>query len=366
MENSPKVSLILTVLNEGQSVRALLDSIAAQTRLPDEIVVCDGGSRDDTVAILRNETRLNIRVIETPGANISRGRNQAIAEARHDIVACTDAGVRLDRRWLEKLLEPFAVPDFRSVSASLNAANEANEIHQHSKIENSRDLGKVQQGQGQKSAVAGFFLPDPHTPFEMAMSATVLPLKEEIDPATFLPSSRSVAFTKRAWQEVGGYPEWLDYCEDLIFDLKLRERVGAFAFAPDAIAYFRPRGSLHAFFKQYYLYARGDGKAGLFFKRHLIRYATYLLALPVMLVGIVGGPTLIKATSILALLAGVVVYMRAPYRRFAKLAKNLPISEKMNAAGLIPTIRVIGDLAKMTGYPAGLVWRWKNKSATQP
>ncbi len=91
-----KVTLVFTVLNEAKSIRTLLDSIAAQTRLPDEIVVCDGGSHDDTANILRNEPRLNIRVIEAQGANISRGRNIAIAAASHDLIACTDAGVRLD------------------------------------------------------------------------------------------------------------------------------------------------------------------------------------------------------------------------------------------------------------------------------
>ena len=126
-------------------------------------------------------------------------------------------------------------------------------------------------------------MPDPQTPFEIAMGATVLPTLAEVDPATFLPSSRSVAFTKTAWAAAGGYPEWLDYCEDLIFDFRLREVAGPFGWAPDAVAHFRPRGSLAAFFKQYYRYARGDGKADLWRKRHAIRYATYLVALPGLL-----------------------------------------------------------------------------------
>ena len=67
------------------------------------------------------------------------------------------------------------------------------------------------------------------------MSGTVLPAMDDIDPQTFLPSSRSIAFTKEAWAAVGGYPEWLDYCEDLLFDLALRDRY-SFAFAPAAIA----------------------------------------------------------------------------------------------------------------------------------
>ena len=86
---------------------------------------------------------------------------------------------------------------------------------------------------------------------------------------------------------MGGYPEWLDYCEDLIFDLRLRNLVGPFVFAPEALVYFRPRPNLRAFFVQYYRYARGDGKADLWRRRHAIRYLTYLVAAP--LVAAAGG-----------------------------------------------------------------------------
>ena len=98
------------------------------------------------------------------------------------------------------------------------------------------------------------------------MGATVLPTVDEVKPESFLPSSRSVAFTKEAWEAAGGYPEWIDYCEDLIFDFRLRDAAGPFAWAPEAVAHFRPRGSLKSFFKQYYRYARGDGKADLWRK----------------------------------------------------------------------------------------------------
>ncbi len=318
-----RVTLVFTVLNEADSLPALLDSIAAQTRRPDEIVVCDGGSRDNTVALLRGDRRFEIRVIEAPGANISRGRNLAIAAASHDVIACTDAGVQLDPRWLEAIVAPLA------------------DERQH--------------------VVAGFFTPDPRTTFEVAMGATVLPELRDIRPETFLPSSRSVAFRKSAWQTVGGYPEWLDYCEDLIFDMKLRERCGAFAFAPEAVAYFRPRGSLRAFFKQYYRYARGDGKANLFLKRHLVRYATYLIALPALLAGLFFGAPAVKLLAAVLLLAGAAAYTRTPYRRLRRLWPRLPWPERLKAIALVPVIRVVGDVAKILGYPAGIAWRLQHR-----
>ncbi len=322
-----KISLIVTVLNEARSLPTLLNSIAAQTRQPDEVVICDGGSTDGTLDVLRAETRFPVRVIERPGSNISQGRNAAIEAATGDVIASTDAGVRLDPRWLEKLVEPLTPTPIPSPASQ------------------------------EREVVAGFFLPDVHTPFEIAMGATVLPQLKDIDPAKFLPSSRSVAFTKAAWQAVGGYPEWLDYCEDLIFDFALRDRFGAFAFAPEAIVYFRPRSSLKSFFRQYYLYARGDGKANLWLKRHLIRYATYLIALP----AITWLTTKVHPGFALLYVAGAAVYLKQPYQHLQAMKYPLDRSGLIKAMAWIPVIRVVGDIAKMMGYPVGIVWRRNNR-----
>jgi hypothetical protein len=35
--------------------------------------------------------------------------------------------------------------------------------------------------------------------------------------------------------------------------------------------------------------------------------------------------------------------------------------ERLQALLLVPVIRVVGDVAKMIGYPVGLVWRWRNR-----
>jgi len=57
-----RVSVVLTVLNEAASLPALLDSLAAQTRPPDEVVVCDGGSTDGTPSLLEAERRVPLRL----------------------------------------------------------------------------------------------------------------------------------------------------------------------------------------------------------------------------------------------------------------------------------------------------------------
>jgi len=320
-----KVTVIATVLNEDKNIRRLLDSLAAQTRPPDEVVIADGGSTDDTVAILEAyaaQGRLPLRVVSRPGANISQGRNAAVAAATGEVIASTDAGVRLSPDWLAALLEPFERPAADRVAV-----------------------------------VSGFFLPDPQTDFETALGATTLPVLEEVVPGRFLPSSRSVAYRKAAAQTVGGYPEWLDYCEDLVFDFKLRERYGPFPFAPRAVAYFRPRPNLRAFIKQYYRYARGDGKAGLWFRRHLIRYLTYLVAMPLL----IALALLHSPWWGLSFLAGGAFVFGTPFKRLWTATRGWGFLRRLRAFTWPPVIRLAGDVAKMVGYPAGVCWRLRRR-----
>ncbi|MCY3831900.1 MAG: glycosyltransferase [Chloroflexi bacterium] len=314
------ISLIATVLNEGDNIRSLFDSIKRGTRLPDEIVIVDGGSADDTLAIMQSYAdELPLRLFVEPGCNISQGRNRAIAEARGDIIAVTDAGVVLSEAWLEAITAPLLR------EPALNV-------------------------------VGGFFQADPHSAFEAALGAATLPLADEIDSATFLPSSRSIAFRKSAAEAIGFYPEWLDFCEDLVFDIRLRQYGGAFAFAPAALVYFRPRSGPRQFFRQYYLYARGDGKANLWLKRHLIRYLIYLALAPFI---IVAGWAINPAIWLLFPLGGA-LYLAQAYRRLPAVIGRAPDSSPpvwLYCVLAIPWIRFIGDLAKMLGYPAG--WRWR-------
>lgn len=311
-----RVAAIATVKNEAGAIRALLDSLAAQTRLPDEVIIVDGGSRDGTDAIVREygtAGRLSLRLIVEPGCNISEGRNAAIRAADADVIVSTDAGVRFGREWLAELVSPFdTVPP--------------------------------------PDVVCGFFVPDPQTVFEVAMGATVLPALDEIRPDRFLPSSRSVAFRRAAWESVGGYPAWMSFSEDLLFDLALKNRGMQFTFAPRATVKFRPRSSLAAFWRQYRNYAMGDGEGLLWTRRHAIRYGTYLAALP----GLVLGGLLWTPWCWAFLALGTAAYLRRPYQRLAGLWGGLSPVAKGRAAAWVPVIRGWGDLAKMVGYPMGL------------
>lgn len=316
----PGVSLAMTVLNESQSLPAFLDSIASQGSLPSEVLVVDGGSTDGTLELLGSwqpPEGVEMTVISAPGANISAGRNLAIAASTGSWIAITDAGTTLDREWLSGL---FA------------------------------------QMRDDVDVVAGWFEPS-RGGFRASTIATVItPLLAEIQPNTFLPSSRSIALRKTAWLAAGGYPEWLDYCEDLVFDLAMKSAGSTFAFAPNAKVSWGARPTFRAFYKQYYRYARGDGKAGLWPKRHLIRYGAYLMGAALLATAVIGHPVL----PIALLAMGTATYFGKFWRR-AWSRRGTLLDRPIRSLFLTPAVVVTGDIAKMVGYPVGLAWRIRSR-----
>ena len=311
-----RVSVIATVRDEADSIETFLHSLFRQTRPPAEIVVVDGGSTDGTLDVLRlrREKSPSLRVLHAPGANISQGRNIAISHATGPIIAVTDAGTVVARDWLERLVHPLEADPTIGVSA-------------------------------------GFFDPGGETFFERCLSVVITPQLPEIDPERFLPSSRSVAFRKEWWERVGGYPEWLEHCEDLVFDLELKRAGAAFAFTPEARVAWRARPSLRRFYRQYYLYARGDGHAALWPKRHAVRYGAYATGAALFAAGFA------LPAAWLALALGVGVHLGRYYRRLWRRPPEGGFGARLAAAALVPAIVVTGDVAKMHGYPRGLIER---------
>ncbi|MGZ5213711.1 MAG: glycosyltransferase [Actinomycetota bacterium] len=304
-----KVSLISTVKDISAHVEEFVGSVVAQTRAPDEVIVVDGGSTDGTPDLLRSAGADAMTVIEERGANIARGRNLAIAAAAHDVIAVTDADCVLDPHWLERILEP---------------------------IEAGADVSM------------GFYLPIVDGFLQGCIASVNLPLDaSEVDPASFMPSARSVAFRRGSIDAAGGYPEWLAIGEDMWVNRRWRELGLDMRFAPAAVVRWRLRPTLRATWAQYYRYSRGDAQAGMFPERHALRFGVYVGA-AAALVSRRRWPKVLAA-------AGAAAYAREPVRR---AWRRIPDPRERAAATIVVTA-LMGwiDTAKMAGYAVGLIDR---------
>jgi glycosyltransferase involved in cell wall biosynthesis len=302
-----KISLVATVRNNAEHIEEFLGSLATQRRAPDEVVIVDGGSTDGTLDLLRSAD--GVTLIEERGANISRGRNIAIANAAHDLIAVSDADCVLDPGWLEALAAPL-------------------------------DAGA--------DVAMGFYLPITDGFMQECLAAVNLPTDPgQIDESTFMPSARSVAFRRSAIEAAGGYPEWLDIGEDMWVNHRWRQLGLDMRFAPDAVVGWRLRPTMKAIWAQYFRYSRGDAIAGMYPERHAIRFGVYL--------GLGAALRSKRRLPKLVAVAGAVAYARTPVSR-AWSRMDEP-RERVIATAVVPAMMAWIDSAKMAGYAAGLIER---------
>lgn len=96
------VSVVIPTLDEAELLPVLLDSLCAQTRPPDEIIVADADSTDGTPAIARRHGALVV-----PGGPPARGRNRGAAASSGDLLVFLDADAQPRRDFLERALAEF-------------------------------------------------------------------------------------------------------------------------------------------------------------------------------------------------------------------------------------------------------------------
>ena len=305
-----RVSLIVTVKNEAPTMRAFLDSVAAQTRQPDEMVVVDGGSSDATPAIVQGYPGLPIRFEHYPG-NIASGRNRAISLATGEFIAVTDAGCVLDAHWLERIT---------------SLADEC----------------------GEADVVVGGYAAVVESLFDACQYSLHNLFRSDASISSFAISSRSIAFRKEVWQELGGYPEWLDFSEDTYFHNAIRDSRFRMRMERGAVVYWRLRPGYRAIFRQFYRYMRGDGMARQHTLRHLLRLAAYGAGFALL------GLSVAHPVFLLPFLLGVGLYMTQPIRNFRRL-NRYPLDAR--ALGMLYALLLVMDAGKICGYLAGLAAR---------
>src|ERR687894_2355329 len=98
------VSIVIPALNEERLLAGLLSDLAGQSRLPDEVLVVDAGSRDGTVAVAERFPFVEVLRSTPP---VAVGRNAGGRRARGDVIVFLDADARLPGDFLERFVGEF-------------------------------------------------------------------------------------------------------------------------------------------------------------------------------------------------------------------------------------------------------------------
>ncbi len=313
-----RVAIVTTVLNEAHNARVLLESLKHQTRTPDETIIVDGGSTDGTLDIIREFTKRDptIKLVEKPGANIGQGRNAGIENTTCDVIASTDTGCRLNPDWLEQITAPF--DDERNAEF-----------------------------------VAGFYRIDPHTLLERVVgTATMRGALDPVNPETFNPSCRSMAFTKNLWHRAGKYPDFLAI-DDTLFDHKIRQMNVRWVFAQNAVVHWRPRGSFKSLYKQFRFYGSSAGHTQLYADGSRYNLRNTIVILCSLIAAIAIHPAALLATT--ALLT--YFHIHGYHNKARRIAKKLSNRRAYPLAIAVNTVITYADLV---GYLEGTIQRWSD------
>jgi glycosyltransferase involved in cell wall biosynthesis len=86
-----KISVIIPYYNGSQSIERALDSVFEQTRLPDEVIIVDDGSRDIESKFLLGIKRANVvKIYRTANAGQAAARNYGVGKANADFISFLD------------------------------------------------------------------------------------------------------------------------------------------------------------------------------------------------------------------------------------------------------------------------------------
>lgn len=206
------VSVVVTVKNDDEGVRLLKNALAKQTKQPAEVVV--------------------VRAEDHNNCSRAHGRNIGIKNARYSTIAVTDVGCTPRPDWLERLTAPII--------------------------------------EGRANVSAGFYLVIYTTPFQDAIAPFLAVMPNQWN-SSYIPASRSIAFTKSAWELIGGYPEQANAAaEDIVFAHRLmNSKQLRTVQVPEALVEWEPPRSIVSYVGSIYSHTIGNFQVK--YKKHMRR-----------------------------------------------------------------------------------------------
>ena len=100
-----RLSVIICAHNEARYLSSCLYSLLAQSRIPDEILVVNNASTDETRAVAHQVP--HVRVVDEPRKGLVVARETGRREATGDVLVYLDADCRAPLTWLARIEEHF-------------------------------------------------------------------------------------------------------------------------------------------------------------------------------------------------------------------------------------------------------------------
>jgi glycosyltransferase involved in cell wall biosynthesis len=194
------------------------------------MILVDGGSEDGTPEIVEEWLKRRSlsdwgRVVRLEEATPGKGRNIGVANARYDWIAFTDAGIRVEEAWLERLIE-------------------------------------AAEGDDRIDVVYGSCEPEAETLFERcAALAYVAPKRLRGGRWMRGPAIPASLIRRAVWEGIGGFPD-LRAAEDLIFMEAVERKGYKIAWAPQAVVWWRMPPNFGNVFRRFALYSLHNVRIG--------------------------------------------------------------------------------------------------------
>jgi GT2 family glycosyltransferase/sugar lactone lactonase YvrE len=218
----PSVSVVICAYNAADTLDDCLGSLQRLTYPDFEVIVVNDGSRDATSQIAHRYP--GIRVVDIPNGGLSAARNVGLAEARGEIVAYTDADVRVDPEWLSYLVQPFITSDVAGAGGPNVVPHDDPWIAQ---------------------CVAR----SPGGPTHVLLTDRV---------AEHVPGC-NMAFRRAALLAIGGFnPVYLRAGDDVDVCWRLQSKGHTIGFSPAALVWHHHRPSIKAYWRQQVGYGEGE------------------------------------------------------------------------------------------------------------
>lgn len=209
------VCIVIPAYNAAAFIASALDSVAAQSRRPDQIIVVDDGSEDDTAARITawaEGSGLEVELLRQRNRGAAAARNAGLAKARTDLVALLDADDLLMPESLSLLASAFERHEIIVVCfGDAEVFNESG-IIQHSflKGKSIEALPFEETGTGLRLLGEGLF--------DSLLAGSYI-------------SSSGTMLSVAALRKAGGYDEALQTAEDRALWLRMT-RFGCFGYYP--------------------------------------------------------------------------------------------------------------------------------------